>query len=106
MRQCRKVSEMAVGSVDYASPVRVNGYSCKNCSEVDLAAKHIDPAHPRSGPFAINAATDPTRQDTDPVKIAAARKTAQATQAHIASYAPTGVRAAAVSLGAVFSVVV
>jgi hypothetical protein len=27
---------------------------------VDRAKKHIDPAHPRSGPYGIDAATDPT----------------------------------------------
>ncbi len=42
-------------SGDYATPVSVNGFSCKNCTEVDLANKHIDPAHPKDGPFGINA---------------------------------------------------
>jgi hypothetical protein len=27
---------------------------------VDTAKKHIDPAHPKSGPYGINADTDPT----------------------------------------------
>jgi len=44
---------MSIGG-DYPSPVMVNGYSCKNCTEVDLAKKHIDPAHPKDGPFGIN----------------------------------------------------
>jgi hypothetical protein len=42
-------------SGNYASPVSVNGYSCKNCTDVDLAKKHIDPAHPKDGPYGINA---------------------------------------------------
>jgi hypothetical protein len=42
-------------SADYPTPVTVNGFSCKNCTEVDLANKHIDPAHPKDGPFGINA---------------------------------------------------
>jgi hypothetical protein len=42
-------------SGDYPSPVTVNGYSCKNCTEVDEAKKHIDPAHPKDGPYGINA---------------------------------------------------
>ena len=46
---------------DYPSPVIVNGYSCKNCTDVDYAKKHIDPAHPRSGPYGINAKDDPTQ---------------------------------------------
>lgn len=42
-------------SGDYANPVTVNGYSCRNCTEVDLAKKHIDPAHPQDGPFGLNS---------------------------------------------------
>lgn len=52
---------MAISS-DYAQPVLVNGYSCKNCSDVDLAKKHIDPQHPKSGPFDVDAARDPSRE--------------------------------------------
>ena len=37
------------------NPVTVNGYSCKNCTEVDEAKKHIDPAHPKDGPYGVNA---------------------------------------------------
>ena len=46
-------------SVNYATPVFVNGYSCKNCTEVDEAKKHIDPARPNDGPFGINAKDGP-----------------------------------------------
>jgi hypothetical protein len=46
-------------SGDYPSPVTVNGYSCKNCTEVDLAKKHIDPAHPKDGPYGINKTDAP-----------------------------------------------
>ena len=42
-------------SANYASPVTVNGYSCKNCTDVDLAKKHINPAHPKDGPYGVNA---------------------------------------------------
>ena len=48
-------------SVDYARPVQVNGFTCRNCADVDFAKKHIDPSHPQSGPYDVNAATDPTR---------------------------------------------
>jgi hypothetical protein len=51
---------MAIGSTNYPHPVQVNGFACHNCTEVDRAKKHIDPAHPRSGPYGIDAATDPT----------------------------------------------
>ncbi len=49
-------------SVNYSTPVQVNGYSCRNCTDVDYAKKHIDPRHPQSGPYDINAASDPTRR--------------------------------------------
>ena len=50
---------MTIGS-NYPTPVTVNGFVCKNCTDVDYAKKHIDPAHPKSGPFGINAKDDPT----------------------------------------------
>ena len=56
-------------SGDYATPVIVNGYSCKNCTDVDYASKHIDPAHPQSGPYNIDAKSDPSRADNPAVKV-------------------------------------
>jgi len=50
---------MAIGT-DYPTPVTVNGFQCKNCTDVDYAKKHIDPAHPKSGPYGIDAKDDPT----------------------------------------------
>lgn len=41
-------------SGDYSSPVTVNGFSCRNCSDVDRAKRNIDPANPSAGPFGIN----------------------------------------------------
>jgi hypothetical protein len=52
---------MSIGS-DYPHPVNVNGYSCRNCTDVDYAKKHIDPAHPKSGPYDVDAASDPSRK--------------------------------------------
>jgi len=46
-------------SGDYPTPVNVNGFSCKNCTDVDNAKKHIDPARPKDGPFGINAKNSP-----------------------------------------------
>ena len=34
---------MVVGA-NYSTPVTVNGFLCKNCTDVDYAKKHIDPA--------------------------------------------------------------
>jgi hypothetical protein len=47
-------------TVNYPSPVTVNGYACKNCTDVDYAKKNIDPAHPKDGPFGVNAKTPDT----------------------------------------------
>lgn len=49
-------------SANYSMPILVNGYSCKNCTDVDYAKKHIDPEHPKAGPYGINAKNDPTLQ--------------------------------------------
>ncbi|MEP7210892.1 MAG: hypothetical protein ABI740_08650 [Alphaproteobacteria bacterium] len=49
-------------STDYASPIQVNGYSCNNCSDVAEAKKGVDPAHPKSGPYGVDAASDPSRE--------------------------------------------
>ncbi len=51
---------MSIGSTNYPQPVQVNGFTCHNCTEVDEAKKHIDPAHPKSGPYGVDAKTDPT----------------------------------------------
>lgn len=94
---------MTIGSVNYPSPVRVNGYACKNCSEVDLAAQHIDPAHPRSGPDNRDAISDPTRQSVDPVRLAAVRKTAEAAGDQVIGYSRTGYRTPAIAPGTGFA---
>jgi hypothetical protein len=52
---------MSPVSSNYSTPVQVNGYSCKNCTDVGYAEKHIDPAHPHSGPYNVNAKSDPSR---------------------------------------------
>lgn len=51
---------MAITTVNYPSPVVVNGYPCKNCTEVDEAKAHIDPQHPSAGPYGVNATADPS----------------------------------------------
>ena len=47
-------------SVSYATPILVNGYLCRNCTDVGYAERHIDPAHPQDGPFGVNATADST----------------------------------------------
>jgi hypothetical protein len=59
-----------ITTVNYPNPVVVNGYSCKNCTEVDEAKKHIDPAHPQDGPYGVNA-KDHAPSPSDPVSLTA-----------------------------------
>jgi hypothetical protein len=53
LRESHILQGMAI-SGDYSSPVLVNGFSCRNCAEVDKAKRHIDPANPAGGPFGVN----------------------------------------------------
>jgi hypothetical protein len=46
-------------SINYPTPVYVNGYACNNCAQVADAKKGIDPADPKAGPYGIDAANDP-----------------------------------------------
>jgi hypothetical protein len=48
-------------TVNYPTPVIVNGYSCKNCTDVDYAKQHIDPAHPKDGPYGVDAKDQPAK---------------------------------------------
>ena len=82
---------MAISS-DYPHPVRVNGFQCRNCTDVDYAKKRIDPQHPKSGPDNRDATVDPTRNDSDPVKIEAAKKAAEAKGEQVTGYSPNGAR--------------
>lgn len=94
---------MAVGGVNYPSPVMVNGYSCRNCADVDLATKGIDPVHPQSGPNNRDAATDPSRQSADPAKIAAAKRAAEVAAQDIAGYSLAGAVAGSIEPGSAFT---
>ena len=51
---------MSIIGTNYTMPVMVNGFLCKNCTDVDLAKAHIDPQHPSAGPFGSTAEADPT----------------------------------------------
>jgi hypothetical protein len=53
---------MAISST-YPTPINVNGYLCKNCTDVSLAKRHIDPAHPNDGPFGADTARQASRAD-------------------------------------------
>ncbi|THD61037.1 hypothetical protein [Phenylobacterium sp.] len=57
-----------VSTVNYPTPVIVNGFSCKNCQQVDEAKKHIDPSDPKAGPYGVDAKDEPPKPgQTKPV---------------------------------------
>ena len=72
-------------STDYKTPVYVNGFQCKNCTDVDNAKKHIDPQHPKSGPYGINAKTDPSAQRQSSVIFGGALSELTGSDAHNSS---------------------
>lgn len=80
---------MAINTT-YSHPVTVNGYSCRDCGDVALAKRNVDPAHPQSGPDNRTAGTDPSRAITDPVRIEAARRVAESRQNAVTGYCPNG----------------
>lgn len=34
--------------------MEINGFACRTCTDVALAKRHIDPAHPKDGPYGLN----------------------------------------------------
>lgn len=44
----------------------INGFQCKDCTDVAYAKKHIDPAHPKDGPFGVNAPEERKPHKTEP----------------------------------------
>lgn len=60
-------------SANYPSPVTVNGYSCRNCAEVDIARKHIDPASGKAGPKGPASATSQKPDAGEQVKAERAK---------------------------------
>ena len=94
---------MAINA-NYTQPVTVNGYSCRTGTEVDLAAKRIDPAHPKSGPDDIYADVDMTRPPADRARFAEDR--AAVTIVEGAGYSPTGTVTGQAEPGAVVQITV
>ncbi|CAN5708836.1 hypothetical protein BH11PSE1_BH11PSE1_22380 [soil metagenome] len=44
----------------------INGFQCKDCTDVAYAKKNIDPAHPKDGPFGVNAPEERKPHKTEP----------------------------------------
>ena len=56
-------------SGDYSSPIIVNGFSCRNCSDVAKAEKNIDPADPTGAKDRAKEALKQEELRTDQKKI-------------------------------------
>ena len=95
----------SIASTSYVAPVQVNGYTCSDCTDVQLATKGIDPRHPQSGPENRDAITDPTRNVSDPVKIAAAKKAADTKAQETVGYSANGPVGAKVEPGQLVSLI-
>jgi hypothetical protein len=94
---------MAIGSINYPQPVMVNGYPCKNCTDVDLAKAFIDPQHPKAGPYGANAKADPSlagkhRDKSGAITFGGALSNTDASGS--SSAAPSAVRGSQVDLSA------
>ncbi len=94
---------MAIAAVNYPTPVQVNGFPCRNCSEVSLATKGIDPQHPESGAANRDAASEPTRAVSDPARMAAARRSAEAIMQTPVGYSERGAVTGDVAAGQIIS---
>ena len=83
-------------SGDYSSPVTVNGFACRNCSDVDRAKRNIDPANPSAGPFGINDHSKPGKSGAAKNHFSAeARQQDLMAALHMARSQPSGSLAAA-----------
>lgn len=61
-----------------ASTETINGFVCKDCTDIDYAKKHIDPAHPKNGPYDINKPKDDDKATADPAVLYAGAVTGPA----------------------------
>lgn len=68
-------------SGNYPYPVTINGVVCRNCSDVGLAKRHIDPADPAAGPLGLNASHKPGKADKPANHFAAEARDAEKLEA-------------------------
>jgi hypothetical protein len=88
-------------STNYASPVTVNGYSCRNCTEVGYAKKNIDPANPKAGPFGMN---DPNGKASSSRAHADRKAALAADRLHSASYKASAAMAGSNAMGTIVDI--
>ena len=87
-------------SADYTTSVLVNGYQCRNCTDVDRAKRNIDPASPSAGPIGLTARSKDQPGGRFAHVSAAGRDPQELARRHAASIALAGPIAAAYGAGA------
>ena len=65
---------------DYAAPITVNGFTCRNCTDVDRAKRNIDPADPTGAKARAKEALG--IEDKTKHKVFDAKKIEEAIAAH------------------------
>jgi len=85
-------------SPDYPHPIVVNGFSCRNCTDVDRARRNIDPAVPRAGPFGLN---DPQRAKTSSVMLVRRMDELAMERANLQTYSAAGPASPSSALGTI-----
>ena len=83
-------------SQNYPSPVTVNGFSCRNCTEVDYAKRYIDPVKPEAGPYGMN---DPERDKAASARLVKRMDELAADRASVLSYSANGTPVASNAIG-------
>jgi hypothetical protein len=91
-----------INTVNYPTPVIVNGYSCKNCQQVDEAKKHIDPSDPKAGPYGVDAKDQPPKPGQVTPVSSNDQTPAVTFGGALAGVAPSGAAPAAVQTSSAF----
>ncbi len=84
-------------SANYPSPVTVNGFSCRNCTDVDYAKRQIDPARPQAGPYGMN---DPERAKAASAMLVKRMDELAADRVSVSSYSANGTPGTSNAIGA------
>ncbi len=91
---------MAAIGGDYPSPVMVNGYSCRNCSDVAKAEHGVDPADPQGSRKAAREDREHDRSTPAPHFAAEARDRDRLEALHIAQTDRVNATAASAAIAA------
>ena len=77
-------------NANYPTPVQVNGFTCRNCTEVVFVLLLFVSAQPKAGPYGVDAASDPSLANKPNVTFDGALKGLNAVTAQTDTPAKTG----------------